>query len=136
MKISLNWIRDYVALDAPVAEIVRAVTFLGFEVEHVSSLGAPPLESVVVGEILSSAKHPNADKLSVCTVDVGPAGGVKTIVCGASNYKVGDRVAVALPGAVLPGDFRIRQSKIRGQLSDGMLCSARELGMETTRPGS
>jgi phenylalanyl-tRNA synthetase beta chain len=129
MKISLNWIRDYVALDAPVAEIVRAVTFLGFEVEHVSSLGAPPLESVVVGEILSSAKHPNADKLSVCTVDVGPAGGVKTIVCGASNYKVGDRVAVALPGAVLPGDFRIRQSKIRGQLSDGMLCSARELGM-------
>jgi phenylalanyl-tRNA synthetase beta chain len=129
MKISLNWIRDYVALDAPVAEIERAVTFLGFEVEHVASLGAPPLESVVVGEIVSSAKHANADKLSVCTVDVGPAGGAKTIVCGATNYRVGDRVAVALPGAVLPGDFRIKQSKIRGQLSDGMLCSARELGL-------
>jgi phenylalanyl-tRNA synthetase beta chain len=129
MKISLNWIREYVSLDAPVAEIERAVTFLGFEVEHVATLGAPPLESVVVGEILTSVKHPNADKLSVCTVDVGAAGGVKTIVCGASNYRVGDRVAVALPGAVLPGDFRIKQSKIRGQLSDGMLCSARELGM-------
>jgi phenylalanyl-tRNA synthetase beta chain len=129
MKISLNWIKDYVALDAPVAEIARAITFLGFEVEHVASTGAPPLEGVVVGEVLTREKHPNADKLSVCTVDIGPAGGVKTIVCGAQNYKVGDRVPVALPGAVLPGDFRIKQSKIRGELSDGMLCSGRELGI-------
>ncbi len=129
MKISLNWIKDYVALDAPVAEVSRAITFLGFEVEHVHTTGAPPLENVFVGEVLTSEKHPNADKLSVCTVDVGPAGGVKTIVCGAKNYKVGDRVVVSLPGAVLPGDFKIRQSKIRGQLSDGMLCSAKELGM-------
>src|SRR5580658_526121 len=129
MKISLNWIRDYVALDAPVEEITRAITFLGFEVEHVESTGAPRLEHVVVGEVLTRNKHPNADKLSVCTVDIGPAGGHRTIVCGAQNYKVGDRVPVALPGAVLPGDFRIRQSKIRGELSDGMLCSAKELGM-------
>jgi phenylalanyl-tRNA synthetase beta chain len=129
MKISLNWIRDFVALDAPAAEIARAVTFLGFEVEHIATTGAPKLESVVVGEVLTRAKHPNADKLSVCTVDIGPAGAVKTIVCGADNYKVGDRVPVALPGAVLPGDFKIKQSKIRGELSDGMMCSARELGM-------
>ena len=129
MKISLNWIWDYVALDAPVEEITRAITFLGFEVEHVSVTGAPPLGKVVVGEVLTRDKHPNADKLSVCTVDIGPAGGVRTIVCGAQNYKVGDRVPVALPGAVLPGDFTIKQSKIRGQLSDGMMCSARELGM-------
>ena len=129
MKISLNWIRDYVAIDAPVAEVTRAITFLGFEVEHVIVTGAPPLDHVVVGEVLTRGKHPNADKLSVCTVDIGAAGGVKTIVCGAQNYKVGDRVPVALPGAVLPGDFRIRQSKIRGELSDGMMCSARELGM-------
>jgi phenylalanyl-tRNA synthetase beta chain len=129
MKISLNWIRDYVALDAAVEEITRAVTFLGFEVERVASTGAPRLDSVVVGQVLTRAKHPNADKLSVCTVDIGPAGGHRTIVCGAQNYKVGDRVPVALPGAVLPGDFRIRQSKIRGELSDGMLCSAKELGM-------
>ena len=129
MKISLNWIWDYVALDAPVEEITRAITFLGFEVEHVAVTGAPPLPRVVVGEVLTRDKHPNADKLSVCTVDIGPAGGVRTIVCGAQNYKVGDRVPVALPGAVLPGDFTIKQSKIRGQVSDGMMCSARELGM-------
>jgi phenylalanyl-tRNA synthetase beta chain len=134
MKISLNWIRDYVELDAPVAEITRAITFLGFEVEHVLSHGAPPLANVVVGEVLTREKHPNADRLSVCSVDIG-AEGVRTIVCGAQNYKVGDRVPVALPGALLPGDFRIKQSKIRGQLSDGMLCSGRELGIGEDHSG-
>ena len=74
MKISLNWLRDYVDLTASNDEISRAITFLGFEVEGVASTGAPKLENVVVGEILTRAKHPNADKLSVCTVDVGPAG--------------------------------------------------------------
>src|ERR1700685_3296008 len=135
MKISLNWIRDYVALDAPVEEITRAITFLGFEVEHVESTGAPRLDQVVVGEVLTRSKHPNADKLSVCTVDIGPAGGVRTIVCGAQNYKVGDRVPVALPGAVLPGNFRIKQSSIRGQLSDGMMCSGKELGIGEDQSG-
>src|SRR4051812_15366188 len=100
MKISLNWLKDYVLLDASVDEICRAITFLGFEVEKVIPTGAPKLEQVVVGEVLTRNRHPNADKLSVCTVDVGPAGGVKTIVCGAQNYQVGDRVPVALPGAV------------------------------------
>jgi len=135
MRISLNWIRDYVAVDAPVAEITRAITFLGFEVEGVETTGAPTLRDVVVGEVRTRAKHPNADKLSVCTVDVGPAGGVKTIVCGAQNYQVGDRVPVALPGAVLPGGFRIKQSKIRGELSDGMMCSGRELGVSDDQDG-
>jgi phenylalanyl-tRNA synthetase beta chain len=135
MKISLNWIRDYVALDAPVADITHAITFLGFEVEHVASTGAPALRDVVVGEVLTRVKHPNADKLSVCTVDIGPAGGVRTIVCGAQNYKVGDRVPVALPGAVLPGDFRIKQSRIRGEMSDGMLCSGKELGIGDDQSG-
>jgi phenylalanyl-tRNA synthetase beta chain len=129
MKISLNWLKDFIKpLDASVDEISHAITFLGFEVEGVHRTGAPKLTQVVVGEVLTRNKHPNADKLSVCTVDIGPAGGVKTIVCGAQNYKVGDRVPVALPGAVLPGDFQIKQSKIRGELSDGMMCSAKELG--------
>ena len=128
MKISLTWLKDYVALDASIEEINRAITFLGFEVEGVITTGAPKLEHVVVGEVLTRDKHPNADKLSVCTVDVGTAGGVKTIVCGAQNYKVGDRVPVALVGAVLPGNFTIKQSKIRGHLSDGMMCSSKELG--------
>ena len=135
VKISLNWLKDYVALDAPVDELTRAITFLGFEVEQAIALGAPRLDQVVVGEVLTREKHPNADKLSVCSVDLGPAGGVKTIVCGAQNYQVGDRVPVALPGAVLPGNFTIKQSKIRGQLSDGMMCSAAELGLGEDRGG-
>lgn len=135
MKISLNWLRDYVQLDAPVEEITRAITFLGFEVEGVVSTGAPKLEHVVVGEILTRAKHPNADKLSVCTVDIGPAGGVKTIVCGAQNCDAGNRVLVALPGAVLPGNFQIKESKIRGQASSGMMCSPDEIGMGSDHSG-
>jgi phenylalanyl-tRNA synthetase beta chain len=135
MKISLNWLKDYVALDASVDEITRAITFLGFEVENVVHTGALLLENVVVGEILTRAKHPNADKLSVCTVDVGPAGGVKTIVCGAHNCDAGNRVLVALPGAVLPGDFQIRESKIRGQPSSGMMCSPDEIGMGSDHSG-
>jgi phenylalanyl-tRNA synthetase beta chain len=135
MKISLNWLRDYVQLDASVDEISRAITFLGFEVESVHATGAPKLENVVVGEILTRARHPNADKLSVCTVDVGPAGGVKTIVCGAHNCDAGNRVFVALPGAVLPGDFQIKQSKIRGQSSDGMMCSPDEIGLGSDHSG-
>lgn len=135
MKISLNWLRDYVALDASHDEISRAITFLGFEVEQIISTGAPKLSNVVVGEVLVRDKHPNADKLSVCQVDIGSAGGVKTIVCGAQNYKVGDRVPVALPGAILPGNFEIKQSKIRGQSSDGMMCSAKELGISEDAAG-
>src|SRR5579863_5968086 len=129
MKISLNWIKDYVAIEAPVDELKRAITFLGFEVEGVATTGAPPLSNVVVGEVVTREKHPNADKLSVCTVDLGPKEGVRTIVCGAQNYKVGDRIPVALPGAVLPGGLVIKRSKIRGQESDGMMCSGREIGV-------
>ena len=129
MKVSLNWLKSYVPLDASVEDLVHAITFLGFEVEQVARTGVPPLPRVVVGEVLTRDPHPNADKLTVCTVDVGPAGGVKTIVCGAPNHRVGDRVPVALPGAVLPGDFAIKQTRIRGQLSDGMMCSPDELGM-------
>ena len=135
MKISLNWLRDYVALDASADEICRAITFLGFEVENVIQTGAPQLTHVLVGEVLTRNKHPNADKLSVCTVSLGAALGVKTIVCGAQNYTVGDRVPVALPGAVLPGDFVIKQSKIRGESSDGMMCSAKELGISEDSAG-
>ena len=135
MKISLNWLRDYVALDASHDEISRAITFLGFEVEQIIRTGAPKLSNVVVGEVLVRDKHPNADKLSVCTVNLGDTLGVKTIVCGAQNYQVGDRVPVALPGAILPGNFEIKQSKIRGQSSDGMMCSAKELGLSEDAAG-
>jgi len=136
VKVSRNWLQSYVNLAGRSSdEISRAITFLGFEVESVHTTGAPALSSVFVGEVLTRDRHPNADKLSVCTVDVGPAHGVKTIVCGAQNYKVGDRVPVALPGAVLPGDFVIKQSKIRGHASDGMMCSGRELGVGEDHSG-
>src|SRR5213075_1520436 len=105
------------------------------EVEGVHTTCAPKLSNVVVGEILTRGKHPNADKLSVCTVDVGPAGGVKTIVCGANNCDAGQRVLVALPGAILPGNFQIKLSKIRGQESQGMICSPDEIGMGSDHSG-
>ncbi|WP_404425873.1 phenylalanine--tRNA ligase subunit beta [Nibricoccus sp. IMCC34717] len=136
MKISLNWLKTYLDLDGVSAdELCRAITFLGFEVEQVIKTGAPKLDHVVVGEILTRGRHPNADKLSVCTVDVGAAGGVKTIVCGAPNCDAGNRVPVALPGAVLPGNFEIKLSKIRGHESQGMMCSAKELTLSEEAAG-
>ncbi|MBT5901528.1 MAG: phenylalanine--tRNA ligase subunit beta [Opitutaceae bacterium] len=129
MKISRNWLQDYVDLTGLSDEqISEAITFLGFEVEGIESTGAPQLENVVVGEILSRDQHPNADRLSICSVAVGEANGdTKRIVCGAQNYQAGDRVPVALIGAVLPGDFKIKPSKIRGEASEGMMCSGKEL---------
>ncbi|MDP2138838.1 MAG: phenylalanine--tRNA ligase subunit beta [Candidatus Didemnitutus sp.] len=137
MKISLNWLKQYVNLDGvSIDELQHAITFVGFEVEGVQSAGLPALQNVMVGEIKTREKHPNADKLSVCTVDVGAAhGGVRTIVCGAFNCDVGNRVPVAIPGAVLPGNFTIKQSKIRGQQSDGMMCSPDELGLGDDHDG-
>ncbi|HEY4301646.1 MAG TPA: phenylalanine--tRNA ligase subunit beta [Candidatus Didemnitutus sp.] len=137
MKLSLTWLKDYVNLDGvTVEQLTHAITFLGFEVEGVVRTGFSPLAHVVVGEIRTRDKHPNADKLSVCTVEVGATnGGVRTIVCGAPNCDAGRRVPVALPGAVLPGDFRIKASKIRGQASDGMMCAPDELGLSADHAG-
>ncbi len=137
MKVSLSWLQSYVDLTGITADdISRAITFLGFEVEQVIRTGAPTFNSVVVGHILTRDKHPNADKLSVCTVDVGSAhGGIRTIVCGAPNCDIGNRVPVALPGAVLPGDFVIKEAKVRGQPSSGMMCSAKELTLAEDAQG-
>jgi phenylalanyl-tRNA synthetase beta chain len=137
MKVSLSWLQSYVDLTGITADdISRAITFLGFEVEQVIRTGAPTFNSVVVGHILTRDKHPNADKLSVCTVDVGSThGGVRTIVCGAPNCDAGNRVPVALPGAVLPGDFVIKEAKVRGQPSSGMMCSAKELTLAEDAQG-
>ncbi|CAM2904490.1 phenylalanine--tRNA ligase subunit beta [Rariglobus hedericola] len=137
MKVSLSWLQSYVDLTGVSADdISGAITFLGFEVEQVIRTGAPKFNNVVVGHILTRDKHPNADKLSVCTVDVGSAnGGVRTIVCGAPNCDIGNRVPVALPGAVLPGDFVIKEAKVRGQPSSGMMCSAKELTLAEDAQG-
>lgn len=135
MKISLNWLQDYVDLsDITVDDISHALTMVGFEVEGVDQTGLPPLEHVVVGEILSFEQHPDADRLSVCQVKVDD-GDPRQIVCGAKNFKQNDRVIVALPGAVLPGDFKIKKSKLRGVASEGMMCSERELGLGDDHEG-
>jgi phenylalanyl-tRNA synthetase beta chain len=136
MKVSLNWLKRHVDLgNRSAAEIAHAFTMVGFEVEGIHSTGLSPIASVVVGEVLERNPHPNADKLSVCKVATSTDGEPFQIVCGAQNYKVGDRVPVALVGAVLPGDFKIKQSKIRGVESTGMMCSARELGLGDDHAG-
>ena len=127
MKISLNWLREYVEVPPEVPELVDLLTLAGVEVEGVLALGVA-LPKVVVAQIQESTQHPNADRLSVCKVDDG-SGVPRQIVCGAKNYQVGDKVPLALPGAVLPGDFKIKVGKLRGVESEGMLCSAEELAL-------
>jgi phenylalanyl-tRNA synthetase beta chain len=127
MNVSLNWLREFVALPPTTGELVDLLTLAGVEVEGVHHSGAD-IPNVVVAQILESAQHPNADRLSVCAVD-GGNGQKFQIVCGAKNYRVGDKVPLALPGAVLPGDFKIKVGKLRGVESQGMMCSAKELGL-------
>jgi len=130
MKISYNWLKNYIDLD-PVEhspEVLQEVLpLLGFDIEEIEKLGPPQLDNVVVGQVLEYIPHPDADRLRCCKVSTGKEGEVHDIVCGAKNFKEGDKVMVALPGAVLPGDFKIKASKLRGQPSAGMMCSAREL---------
>lgn len=135
MKVSLQWLNKYVDLsDVPAEKIADALPMIGLEVEEVSSAGLVPLENVVIGKILSFVPHANSDHLSVCRVDVGD-GAVRQIVCGAKNFKAGDVVPVALPGAALPGGVVINETKMRGEVSQGMMCSARELGIGDDHAG-
>ena len=126
MKINLDWLSEYVDLPNPAEELVDVLPMLGIEVEENDDAGNVTLENVVVGEVLEKSQHPEADRLSVCSVEVG-AENPAQIVCGATNFKPGDRVPVALPGAKLPGGFKIKKSKLRGVTSEGMMCSAKEL---------
>ena len=130
MKVSLNWLRELVELPPTVPALVDLLTMAGVEVEGIETTGCS-IANIVVGEIQESAQHPNADRLSVCKVDDG-SGTQRQIVCGAKNYRVGDKVPVALPGAQLAPDFVIKVGKLRGVESQGMLCSADELGLPAT----
>lgn len=136
MKISLKWLNDYVDVSdyfKKTDELAAILTRAGLEVEEIHDL-AKSLNHVVVGYIKLKDKHPNADKLSLCQVEVAP-GKVEQIVCGAQNHKTGDKVVVALPGAVLPGNFAIKKSKIRDVESNGMLCSFKEIGVDKPSEG-
>jgi phenylalanyl-tRNA synthetase beta chain len=132
MKFSLRWLGQYLDLVVPVPEMLDKLTLSGTEVEGVTATGVES-PHVVVAQIVSSAQHPNADRLRVCQVNDGT--GTRQIVCGAKNYHDGDKVPLALPGAKLPGGFVIKESKLRGELSQGMLCSAKELALAEDAEG-
>ncbi len=133
MKFTYNWLKQYVDFDWSPVELAEKLTFAGIEVESVVTLGGEIPEQIVVAQILASEKHPNADKLSVCRVNDGT--GERKIVCGAKNYKVGDKVPLALPGAAMAAGFTIKESKLRGMMSQGMMCSAEELGLPKGEDG-
>lgn len=133
MKVSLNWLREIVDFREDADRLSQLLTMAGVEVEGVFQQGAD-FPNVVAAQIVSFEQHPNADRLSVCRVDDG-SGNPLQIVCGAKNFKAGDKVLLAQPGAVLPGDFKIRVGKLRGVESQGMLCSADELGLPGTSEG-
>ena len=134
MKVSLNWLREYVDYDGTPDALAELLTMAGVEVEGVETRGLN-LDKVVVAQILSREQHPNADRLGVCRVDDGSGQPPRQIVCGATNYKVGDKVPLALPGSVLPGDVTIKVGKLRGVESEGMLCSAKELRLADDAEG-
>ena len=127
MKVSLAWLRDWVDLNPDVGALAEQLTMAGFEVEA-RLPAAPPFSGVVVGEVLEAKRHPDAERLSVCTVTAGGATRF-TVVCGASNVRAGLKTPFAQVGASLPGAVEIKRAKLRGVESEGMLCSARELGL-------
>ncbi|MBU0500976.1 MAG: phenylalanine--tRNA ligase subunit beta [Gammaproteobacteria bacterium] len=133
MRFSEAWLREWVNPSVDTQALADRFSMAGLEVDSVAP-AAPAFTGVVVGEVLQKAQHPDADKLSVCQVEVG-AGEPLQIVCGAKNVAAGMRVPVALVGAALPGDFKIKRSKLRGVESLGMICSATELGLAESSEG-
>jgi phenylalanyl-tRNA synthetase beta chain len=133
MKFSEAWLREWVDPDIGTEQLADQLSMAGLEVDAVEP-AAPAFTGVVVGEVLSREQHPDADKLSLCSVDVGGAAPLP-IVCGAKNVAAGMKVAVATVGAALPGDFRIKRAKLRGVESLGMICSASELGLAESSDG-
>ncbi len=124
--ISLNWVKDYIDIaDQDLEELAVKVTKAGVNVENVVK---NRIEHLVIGEVRECVDHPDSDHLHICQVDIGDK--VTQIVCGAPNVRKGLKVIVALPGAILPGDFEIKTSKIRGEISNGMICALYELGIE------
>ncbi|MDR1458169.1 MAG: phenylalanine--tRNA ligase subunit beta [Puniceicoccales bacterium] len=134
MKINLKWLKRFIDIDATKNELAEALTNLGLEVESISGMEINPQDSLVVGEIIKIDKHPNADRLSLCEVIVDE-NDTRQIVCGAKNFKLNDRVPVALPGTILPDGTRIKKSNLRGVSSDGMMCSGKELGLTNDHSG-
>ena len=134
MFVPMSWLREFVDIDLTPEQLAARLTLLGMEVKGIERRG-DDWRSVVVGELLEVAPHPNADRLSLTRVRVDETGTELSIVCGATNIAAGQRVPVALPGAVLPGDRRIERTAKMGVTSEGMLCSGDELGLTTDADG-
>jgi len=133
MKFSEKWLRSWVNPNISSDELVATLTMAGLEVDAVETIGAD-LDGVVVGQIVKAERHPEADKLQVCEVDIGAEENLQ-IICGAPNARAGIKVAVATIGSVLPGDFKIKKAKLRGVASFGMLCSGKELNLSDDHDG-
>ena len=132
MIVTYNWLKEFVDFDLSPEDLSHRLTMAGLEVDAMEKIGTG-LDSVVVGRLLSVESHPEADRLTLCQVDIGTD--TLQIICGARNHRSGDLVAVAQVGSVLPGNFKIKKSKIRGLHSMGMLCSEKELGLAAESEG-
>ncbi len=134
MRVPLSWLREFVDIDLTPEQLAERLTLLGMEVSAIDRIGAD-WHGIVVGELLEVAPHPNSGKLSLTRVRTGDGGAELSIVCGATNIEAGQRVPVALPGSVLPGDRHIDVTTIAGTQSQGMLCSGDELGLTSDADG-
>ena len=138
MKISYNWLKEFIDLTLTPAELAEKMTLIGLEEEETFEYGSK-LEGVIVGEVLEAKQHPNADRLRVCQVNLGDK--TVQIVCGAPNVAAGQKVPVATVGSTLPiklddGSFlKLRKAKLRGEVSEGMICAEDELGLGTNHDG-
>src|ERR671918_1264835 len=138
MKVPVSWLREYVEVAATTAEIADRLAIATGEVERISRRGVVDVDGNLglfrVGRVVEAGKHPDADRLQLCRVDVGEPE-PRQIVCGAWNFGAGATVAVALPGAVLPGGQKLERAKLRGEVSDGMILSERELELGQDHTG-
>jgi len=134
MRVPYSWLREYCDPGIGTEELAERLAMTGTEVERVGTIGPSTAEGFVVGRVVTCEPHPNADRLSVCTVDTGD-GEVRTIVCGAPNVAAGQTVPVALPGATLPGGMTLGEAKLRGVKSSGMILSAAELEIDEEAAG-
>jgi phenylalanyl-tRNA synthetase beta chain len=134
MKVPYSWLREYCDPGIGPRELAERLAMTGTEVERVTAVGPPAAEGFVVGRVLEREEHPNADRLSVCSVDTGD-GEPRTIVCGAPNVAAGQTVPVALPGATMPGGAKLGEAKLRGVRSSGMILSAAELEISEESDG-
>ena len=138
MKVPISWLREYVPIEMPLAELADRLVMSTCEVDGIEIVGVADVDGNLglfrVGRVLDAVKHPNADRLQLCQVDVG-SGNPRQIVCGAWNFGAGATVGVALPGAVLPNGLQLEQRKVRGELSDGMILAEDEVELGTDHSG-